>query len=157
MIKHIDWLVLISANKPTSVLKGILNSVYDVTLKRIFTVYTSLISGQVGRLIDRRPRRVRRQCKQCLSMLFSNWSEVLTVLVEYSEDDVNDVRVQVDVRDRARHVAQGRLVNGRARDVVERERRVHVIYVVQKVKEIEIVVFCYANPMITETVILKHS
>lgn len=90
-------------------------------------------------------------------MLFSNWSEVLTVLVEYSEDDVNDVRVQVDVRDRARHVAQGRLVNGRARDVVERERRVHVIYVVQKVKEIEIVVFCYANPMIAETVILKHS
>lgn len=58
--------------------------------------------------------------------------------------------MQVDVRHGARHVAQRGLVDGRARDVVERQRRVHVVDVVQQVEELQVVVLGDAHAVVAE-------
>lgn len=51
---------------------------------------------------------------------------------------------------RSRDVTQRWLIDGRARDVVEREGCVHVVDVVEQVEELQVVVLRYADSVVAE-------
>lgn len=62
---------------------------------------------------------------------------------------------QVDVRHRLRHMLQRGLVNRGAGNVVERQRRVHIVDVIQEVEEVQVLLVRDAAPRLLE--VLLHA
>lgn len=77
----------------------------------------------------------------------------LTVLVEDGEHDVDDVIGQLNVSDSLCDVLERRLIDRRSRDVVERQRRVDVVDVVQKVEEVEVFLQRNAPAVVAEALL----
>lgn len=62
----------------------------------------------------------------------------LTVLVEDRKHHIDHMIGQLHMRHRFRHMLESRLIDGRTGDVIERQRRVHVVDVVEKVEKVQI-------------------
>lgn len=62
---------------------------------------------------------------------------------------------QIDVRHRFRHMLQRGLINRGARNVIERQRRIHIVDVVQKMEEVQILLVRNATAALLE--VLLHA
>lgn len=62
----------------------------------------------------------------------------LTVLIEYREHHIDHMIVQFDVRHRFGHMLQRGLIDRRAGNVVECQRRVHVVDVVEEMEKVQV-------------------
>lgn len=74
----------------------------------------------------------------------------ITVLIENGEHHINDMVAELDMGHGLGDMLQGRLIDRRARDVIERQCGVDVIDVVQKMEEIQILLQRNASSMVAE-------
>lgn len=64
--------------------------------------------------------------------------QLLTVLIENRKHHINHMVRQIHMRHSLRHMLQRGLVNRSSGNMIESQRSVHIVDVVQKVKEIQV-------------------